>query len=352
MLRLTVGTIALFCTAILAAEEKKEPPQFEILGSIQIQAQKAFWDNVASGAKKNNLDEFWGRANFGGQFKAADFTTMLNIRAFPEGWGYEPLTGLTVKDSTDTIKLGVSKTSIARFLIEQAWVKYACGTLLEFRIGRYFTTTSKTLQVGNFLDQNSGPGFQSKLAYHNAIDVTIATGPLSSNILLGAGDKSLNTGYLRIYESVSLLEKKLLFAAGFRVNVFDRIYNEDIALQPRFAILGEFEIIKSLKPYVEIGILDTARTKDDADFVVPMVFGTTIPAGKILNLLVAEIEVQPGRTAIDKNKKVQDVPVHWNLYIDKKFGTRTRLQAGLFSDGSGASAGDVRFGLRYTGSLK
>lgn len=352
MVRTTVGMITFLCAVAFAAEEKKEPPQFEVLGNVQIQAQKAFWDNAAANAKRNNLDEFWGRANFGGQFKAADFTTALNIRAFPEGWGYEPLTGLSVKDSTDTIKLGVSKTSIARFMIEQAWVKYAFGTLAELRIGRYSTTTSKTIHMGNLLDQNAGPGFQGRLAYHNAVDATILTGILSSNILLGAGDKSLNTGYLRIYESISLLEKKLQFAAGFRVNVFDRVYNEDAALQPRIAILGEFEIIKNLKPYFEIGILDTARIKDESEFVTPMVFGTTIPAGSILNALVAEIEVQPGRTAIDKDKKIRDVPVHWNLYIDKKFGTRTRLQAGIFSDPAGASAGDVRFGLRYTGSLK
>lgn len=77
-----------------------------------------------SGKKHDNLDEFWGCANLGAKCKAKGFSSEVNIRAFPEGWGYEPLTGLSIKDFTDTLSLSTSKTSIAKFQIEQAWVKY------------------------------------------------------------------------------------------------------------------------------------------------------------------------------------------------------------------------------------
>lgn len=351
MIRTPILIGALLCSGfILIAEEAKvAPPMLTLTGSIQMQAQKAFWDNNAPGTNGNNLDDFWGRANFGAQFKADDFSSNLNIRAFPEGWGFEPLTGLSIKDSTASI----SKTQIAKFLIEQAWVCYKFNAITQLRLGRYSTTTSKSIVMGNLLDQNAGPSFQGKIAYHNAIDVTVNTGCLSSNVLLGAGDKNLNTGYLRIYESAALLpEKQLNLGAGFKANVFDLAHDSNAIVMPRFAVTGDYEIIKSFKPYFEVGILDTSSKKGESAFIVPFVLGTTIPAGKIFNTLGVEVEVLSGRTAKDSDGKKQDLPLHWNCYVDKKFGTRTRLQAGIYSDGAGSSAGDIRFGLRYTGALK
>jgi hypothetical protein len=331
----------------MGAQEKtaEVPSLLELNGSIQVQTQKALWDNNT----KVNLDEFWGRANFGATFKTQKFSSALNIRAFPEGWGYEPLTGLSIKDSTDTISLAASKTQIAKFQIEQAWVKYTWAAL-DLKIGRFSTTTSKTFALGNLLDQNPGTAFQGKLAYHNALEGLLKTGPVATAIMLGAGDKDLNTGYLRILLSATLLNNAFLINAGYRANVFDLANNEDAEVYNRYFIGAEYEIIKGLRPYFELGILDNTngvvQKNVDKENVLPFVVGTTIPAGKIFNALVAEIEVLKDRVI---NKK--DVPLLWNLYIDKKFNNYSRFQIGLFSDAAG-DAEKVRIAIRFTGSLK
>jgi hypothetical protein len=136
------------------------------------------------------------------------------------------------------------------------------------------------------------------------------------------------------------------------VNIFDLAYNEDAIIQPRYIVGADFEIVKNLKPFIEVGFIDTSKVLDDGKYMVPFTAGTFIPAGKILNTVVAEVEFLGERKAKDLNKQVKDMPLHWALYIDKKLGAHTRFQAGIFSYPSGASAGDVMFGLRYTGSLK
>jgi hypothetical protein len=341
-------SVSLVCTLVMGAQENKveaPSPVLDLNGSIQIQVQKALWDNKSH----VNLDEFWGRANFGATFKSEKLLSALNIRAFPEGWGYEPLTGLTIKDSTDTISLAAAKTQIAKFQIEQAWVKYT-WKYIDMRVGRFYTTTSKTFDIGNLLDQNPGTSFQGKAAYHNALETVLKTGPISTSILLGAMDKSLDYGYLRAMLTATFLKKTLVFNAGYRSNIFDRIKDGNAEIYNRFFFSGEYEIIKGLIPFFELGILDNTKgviqknvTKDN---VVPVVIGTTIPAGKILNSIVAGIEILGDRVIAGK-----DVPVLWELYIDKKFNSYARFQLGLFADPSG-NAGNVRLGLRYTGALK
>lgn len=340
-------TVTLGCTLIMGAQKKTTEfvSPLELNGSIQVQIQKAMWDNNT----KVNLDEFWGRANFGATFKTEKFSSALNIRAFPEGWGYEPLTGLSIKDSTDTISLSSSKTQIAKFQIEQAWVKYT-WVALDLKIGRFSTTTSKTFALGNLLDQNPGTAFQGKLAYHNAMEGVLKTGPIATAVMLGAGDKDLNTGYLRILVSATLFNKAMVINAGYRANVFDLVNDKDAEVYNRYFIGAEYEIIKGLRPYFELGILENTKgvvqKNVNKDHVLPLVIGTTIPAGKILNTLVAEIEVLQDRVIVKK-----DVPLFWNLYIDKKFNSYSRVQFGLFSDAAGA-AEKVRIALRFTGSLK
>jgi hypothetical protein len=333
------------CLLSVNAQEKTAPavaPALELTGSVQIQAQKALWDNNAD----VNLDEFWGRANFGASYKSEAFSSALNIRAFPEGWGFEPLTGLAV---TDSLVAGYSKTQIARFIIEQAWVKYT-WPIFDCRVGRFYTSNSRTVTLGNLLDQNPGAAFQGKIAYHNAIEGVLKTGPVATTVLLGAGDKNLNTGYLRIQTTATLLEKAMAISAGYRSNVFDLAHNGDAEVYNRFFFSADYEIVKGLRPFVELGILDntngSVQRNVDNEYVVPVVAGTSIPTGTILNALVAEIEVLS-----DRMQAGDEVPVHWNLYIDKKFNAYTRFQFGLFSDVAG-EAGNTRIALRYTGSLK
>ncbi len=322
--------------AVKQTAAAEQPPALELTGSFQLQMQKAFWDNGSD----NNLDDFFGRINFGSSFKAGDFQTYINIRAFPVGFGYEALTGAVFDTTTD--KLSVTKTKVANFQVEQGWFKYV-WPLIEIRLGRFYTTTSRFLILGNYLNQNPSSGFQSRIAYHNATEFTLKTGILTSDVILGAADASLNTGYLRIYESISPM-KQMTVAAGYSGNIFDVVYNEDALVTNRFNFIANYEIIKGLCPYIELGIIQKV-TKTDYD--VPFLIGCSVPAGKVLTSLAIEMEY-----LADRKVKKEEKPVLVSLYMDKKIGTRTRFQAGLYSDPQSTKTFDLKFGLRMTSALK
>jgi hypothetical protein len=190
-----------------------------------------------------------------------------------------------------------------------------------------------------------------KLAYHNAIEGTLKTGPVATSILLGAQDANLNTGYLRILSTVSLLQKSLGVGAGYRANVFDVARNKDAVVLNRFILSADYQILSGLRPYVEIGFIENTKgviqKNVTKDYVVPVVIGTTIPAGKILDAVVAEIEVLS-----DRKIGTKDMPVQWNLYIDKKLCSYARFEFGFLSDAAAGDPGKTRLALRYTGSLK
>ncbi len=344
----SLSIAAVFACSLIAADKPAAPsaaekPTLDLTGSVQVQAQRAFWDNKV----KDNLDELWGRFNFGAKCKASDFSSELNIRAFPEGFGYAPLTGFAWKDSTDTISAKVSTTPIAKFQVEQAWVKYS-WKYIDLKTGRFYTTSSKTLQFGNYLDQDAGGAFMGKLAYHNAFEASNKIFILSSSVLLGVSDVKLNTGYLRIYEEIAPI-KDLNFGVGYRANVFDLAYNKDAKIDSRVSIVADYTIIKDLKPFIEVGILAKAKMPNKTDAVdttqTPITFGTTIPTGGILNNLTAEFEIMK-----DRPGKKDDL--QWDVYLDKKLGTRARFQVGLGSDNTGIKTGDVRLGVRFTSQLK
>jgi hypothetical protein len=368
MKRMIFGAAAVIMvgSSVFAADKAALPkdekvPALELTGSVQVQAQRALWENFAPGKKHDNLDEFWGRANLGVKFKAKDFSSEVNIRAFPEGWGYEPLTGLVIKDSTDTISLSTLKTSIAKFQIEQAWVKYMYK-YVDVRVGRYFTTVSKTISAGNYLDQDPGMGFQTKIAYHNAVDVTFKTGFASTNVLLGATDLKLNTGYLRVYETINPT-KAFSAGIGYRANLFDLAKNEYANLEHRLALNAEYQVIPDLKPYVELGLVKKNAARNQITGVTlsgqkdittyPVLVGVCIPTGGILNAFNFEVEYVDGREVTNvKDKKKVDSPLSIGFYVDKKLSARARFQIGLLSDAAGTSAGDMRVALRFTSALK
>jgi hypothetical protein len=312
------------------------PSLLELTGNFQIQMQKALWDNSSD----NNLDDFFGRVNFGSTYKSEVFQTLVNIRAFPVGFGYEALTGAVFDTITD--KLSLTKTKVANFQVEQAWFKYV-WPLFEIRLGRFYTVTSKYMTLGNYLDQNPSCGFQSRITYHNAAEFTFKTRILSSSVLLGAGDASLNTGYLRIYETLTPM-KNLTFATGYNGNVFDIAYNANAIVTNRFEFVANYEIIKGFCSYMELGIVQRSIK---TDYDIPFLFGCSIPTGEIFSNLALEIEYLANRKVGKKDK-----PVNLSLYLDKKIGTRTRFQAGIYSDPQGKETLDLKFGMRMTAGLK
>ena len=249
------------------------------------------------------------------------------------------------------VMIGIEKVQI-----EQAWVKYSWG-IADLKVGRMSTITGRSVTLGNYLDLDPGTAFQGKVGYHNALEFTAKKEISTTTIMLGAGDAKLNTGYLRIWEQVVPFKGSTL-AAGYRSNVFDLGYDDDAFIDNRLSFTGDFEIVKDFKPYVEVGVINkAARTssQEDSSFV-PLLFGTTIPTKSFLNTLGVEIEYLKDRKGGDIKKTgaaaVTDKPVVFQIYADKKLGARTRFQFALMTDQAGASAGDLRIALRYTGTLK
>jgi len=333
-------SLTVFAASVFAAPDAPAPAKpasvLELNGSIQLQAQKALWDNNS----ENILDDFFGRANLGGTFKSDNFQANINIRAFPEGFGYEPIIGAAFDSSTNAVE--VQKTKIAKFQIEQAWVKYLWGTT-SLQLGRFDRSLAKTPNLGNYIDQEPSGGYMAKGYYHHATELTVTTGLLSSAILLGAGDAKLNTGYLRIYESISPVTG-MNIGAGYRSNLFDIAYNENATILNRFSFVADYQVMKDLTPYVEFGILQKA-TNDEYD--MPLLVGCKIPTASFFSTLAFELEIMSGRKIGG-----EDVPVLWNLYLDKKVGTRTRFQTGIFADPLGTKATDVKLAVRMTSLLK
>ena len=358
--------LALAITPIMANEDSAPPlvttpPAFELVGNVQLQAQRALWENVPNGRTRNNLDDFWGRANIGGSFNSKEFSALVNIRAYPEGWGYAPLTGLTIKDTAGSITQASVNTPIAKFQIEQAWVKYA-SPLVDIRLGRYYTTQSKSFSAGNYLDQDPTMEFLCKFATNNAIDVTFETGITSTNVLLGTTDSKLNSGYLRLCETIVPI-KSMTMGLGYRVNVFDLVYNEHAKIDHRIGFNANYTILPQFTPYIELGIYKKSATKNQStgktlenqkDTVsCPFLLGTTIPTSGILNALHIETEYYSIRKVNNiKTGKTEKTPLTIGITADKKIGKRSLFQLGLISDAVGISADEMILSLCYTATIK
>jgi hypothetical protein len=350
-------------------------PEFKIKASIDIQAQKALWDD----AVKSNLDQFWGRINFGGVFTSPGFNAALNIRAYPEGFGYEALTGVSL-DSW-LWKVQSNKTEIAKFQITDAWVQYV-RKYLSVKVGLFETDLSQSCLYGNYLDADpNGSGFISKITIHNALEFSSKFLFFNTSVMLGASDKNLNRGYLRLYEELTPF-KGFSFAVGYRGNVFDKIQYENETIRNRVDFLLSYEIIKGLKPYFELGVVDEKFTnpelttsalwdifeKDTTTTLlfeewidwyyqnkhilvfyeqsIPILIGITIPTGKFLDVLAFELEINARRKVTDLYK-----PVEMNLFLVKSVGARVKFTAAVCNDPLSSNMGDFKFGLRFSSKL-
>lgn len=313
---------------------------FKLKGSIDIQAQKRLHDLDAE--PRNNLDQLYGRFNFGGAYASDDFNAGINIRAYPAGFGYEVLTGAAF-DTTGQGDVLESRQSLPKFQVEKAWVEYKSNPL-SLRLGRWWTSTTRTFHFGNYLAQNPGGNFMARVAYHNAAEFSFTTGPLSSSIMLCAGDRNLNTGYLRVYEQITVAES-FHAGIGYRSNVFDAIHDDQAEIENRFALLADYAVMPKLMPYFEAGILQDL-SGDDAQWQVPVLVGTSLPAGPVADMLAAEVEY-----VNDRQVQGEDKPVEFNLYMVKNLGAHAKIRAALFSDPAGTSPLDLKVGFRFSGSI-
>jgi hypothetical protein len=329
--------------ALKPAEDPKMPPPpalppangLEIKGDIQIQGERKF----TSASSRNNLDDFWGRLNFGVEYKAKDFESKVNIRIFPEGFGFEPLTGATFDTSGQgSLKLQTQPSS--RVVINHAWVKYAMG-IYRLKFGRFETLETQSSNFGNYVDLNPGGKFLSRPAAHNAVELAAAHGKFSGSAMLGTNDSKLNRGFLRLYEKYAF-SPKVQAAVGYRANLFDRFKFPDQEILQRYDLNLVLGLPGKWKAFAEAALLQ-AVDKDDE---TPLLIGIQPFTGKALDLLSLETEYVPDRLIAKESKE-------WlvNLHARKVMG-RLKLESSLSSDLADPAGNAYGLGLRITSNIK
>ncbi|MDB5104611.1 MAG: hypothetical protein JWP91_2300 [Fibrobacteres bacterium] len=307
----------------------------DLKADIQIQGERRF----ATGSKQDNLDDFWGRLNFGAEYQGEGFQSKANIRIFPEGFGFEPLTGATF-DTTGQGSLKVQTQPSSRIVVNHAWVKFMPGPL-SYKVGRFETQESQSGSYGNYIDLGPSGRFLSRPAAHNALEIGREAGPSTTSLLLGTNERRLNRGFVRAYEKYRV-SKALQAALGYRVNLFDRLKFPDEELLQRFDAGAAWSLPAGWKAFLEAAVLQAKNREDDT----PVLIGIQPPTGRILDLLSLEMEWMPTRKAAGKDKEILV-----NAFARKSFG-RLKLETALFSDAADPDANAFGLGLRMTTALK
>ena len=318
-----------------AAASSEAPATLDLKGDIQIQGERKF----TSKSKRDNLDDFWGRLNFGAEYNAKEFQSKINIRIFPEGFGFEPLTGA----SFDTVGQGSLKVQTAqssRIVINHAWAKYTLG-MAKLKVGRFETVETRSENFGNYVDLGTSGKYMSRPAVHNALEASAPLGPVAASALLGTGDRKLNRGFLRLYGKYAPVPV-LQMALGYRANLFDRFRFPDEEILQRYDANFFCKLPLGWAAFAEGAVLQAAGRKDDT----PLLLGVQPPMGKALDLLSLEAEWLPDRKTAKK-----DNAWLFNAHARKVVG-RVKIDAGLYSDTVDPAWNSAIFGLRMTSNIK
>ena len=307
----------------------------ELKGDIQIQGER----KITAAKSRNNLDDFWGRLNLGAEYNHADFQSKINIRIFPEGFGFEPLTGATF-DTAGQGSLKLQSQPSSRVVINHAWAKYAAGTY-RLKFGRFETLETQSSNFGNYVDLGPGGKFLTRPAVHNAVELGKVSGPFTGSALLGTNDNKLNRGFLRLYEKYAFTPK-ILAGIGYRANIFDRFKYENQEILQRFDLNLVLGLPSGWKGFAEAALLQVAGKKDNT----PVLLGIQPFTGKALDLLSIETEFLPDRLIANKSKE-------WlmNVHARKIIGS-LKLESGLSSDLLDPAWNAYSLGLRVTSNLK
>lgn len=335
------GGAAAPAMAAAKAEAAKPPkagreakPALALKADIQIQGER----KLTSQENRDNLDDFWGRVNFGAEYKAEDFQSKVNLRVFPEGFGFEPLTGATF-DTTGQGSLKVQTQSQTRLVVNHAWARFLLGDY-GLKIGRFETMETHSDNFGNYIDLGPSGKFMSRPAAHNAVEVTRAFGPASLSSLLGTSDRRLNRGFLRLFGRYEP-SKSLQATLGWRANLFDAWKYEDEEILHRFDAGFLAALPRGWQAFAESALLQASGREDDT----PVLVGIRPPAGPWLDVLSLEAEWMPTRQVAKEDK-----PLLFNLHARKTLG-RFKLDFGLWSDLADADADSWAAGVRLTSGL-
>jgi len=333
--RITLQTafVASLGLAFQPAPRAQEGLQFK--GDVQLQGEKSF----ARGWGGDNLDDLWGRLNFGAEYKDSSFESKFNIRIFPEGFGFEPVVGASY-DTTGAGAVKVATSAQSRTSINHAWVRQNFADF-SVRVGRFETRTQPSFFFGNYIDLAPGGKFDGRNAVHNATEITSKYGGISSSVLLGTSDKHMDKGFIRIYERVEVSEQ-LALALGFRSNIFDKVYSQDAEILNRLDGSLHFATDAKRGVLIEAAMLQLANVADQ----FPVLVSAYSSLG-VIDRVAIEAEYLADRMAQGEDKSVLI-----NLYLAQNMFKRARFDVGIYSDAASKEFIDMGVGIRFTCGLK
>ncbi|MGM0443937.1 MAG: hypothetical protein ACQEQV_07100 [Fibrobacterota bacterium] len=318
---------------------KDLPGEISISPTIDLYGCKYFGN--ASRVDSNNLEEFYGRINFVMSYSYRDkLSSGLYLRLYPAGYGYDFKTDFSFDDESNDIKAD-GEMNTSKMQVFDAWVKYNMGAV-ALKAGRWLTIENNGFNYGNYIDQGTGGTFDSRGTIHNATEFSTEYGrgdvKISTSAMLIAGDKHLNTGYLRLVEDF-MIREKLNLRLGYRANLFDNINSSDqnADMMHRFSFISSYTIKDDFKPFMELGIHN--RPEDVDEYDIPVTAGVILPAGDKIDNVIAEFEVDGEQDFL------------WSLSTTKHVGELVRIMAGVFADPQGNNADDLGFSLQIRSGL-
>jgi hypothetical protein len=366
----------------ITQEAKTDFAIVDVPANFEIQARKVMpvdakeWSN-------DNLNEWWGRANFMILTESENFKGKIHLRMYPGEF----------KDPTFIQKGGKGGgTAVNRdvFELHEAWAWHR-GDYFNFKIGRWDNTTRfGSMTFGGYLDakkdnddrgdicegrdsiQPSYPncranrtkevrasGFMSTYNPENSVQFGFQNlnENVSLDVALVSGDANLNSGDLRAsfyFRDLAGLEK-MDIAIGYRSNVFDEIYSKygdvthTMSLGFRLPLLKDLGLLKDFILFGEtalIGLNDNLGSENRADGggvpssnnpYFPILGGLEISLYQGLDKIVIEAEFDGERrnyTEGDKyyGTKTNARDIQGSIYFQKVLNDRFTLNLGMQSE--------------------
>jgi len=332
-IRLVFG-LAMISAATSFSQEA--PADYRFLGNIQMQGDKSW----ADGWGGDNINDLWGRLNFGAEYKQNDFSSKFNIRVYPEAFGFEPVVGATY-DTTNRGAVNVNTSPQSKVQVNHAWVKQQFPDF-AIRVGRFETRQTPSFIFGDYIDLAPNPAFGSRQAVHNATEITGQYGALTSSLLLGTNDRHLNRGFVRVYESWKS-DQGLTLAAGVRSNLPDLVYDQGAEWQNRLDASVHYSPDTKWGVFAEYGMIQVTNALDQ----FPLLMGLYFPAAFWADKISLEGEYMPDRVIGG-----EDRPFMMAVYGQKTVFTRATFDVGVYSDPKGNDFEDMGTIIRFTCLLK
>lgn len=334
---MTLKKNCIFLTAIASfGIANAENGNFNLNGNIQTQVSKALYDND----KDNNLDGFWFRANFGGNYSSKTFDAKVTIRMYAPNFN----------------------GGADRFQADTYYGNYKWSDLgLNLKFGHWKTDTEGAGNFGAYLDKDiSKRGFLGRDYSHDAFELGWKKGMNLLNVMLATKDGNFNTGYVRITDDIKL-NKSFKLGLGYRANIIDPVQYTAVVTH-RGSLRANVKLAEKFAVYGEAAAIVTGKDKDvNAESIqnkeatapdyaqdtkyYPVYAGVEIPTAGILDKAFVEIEYIKDRDELNKDSD----ELGWAVGLVKKIGSRSKAQVTLYSE---KKTSEVALAARLTTTIK